>query len=178
MKAKDINQIFKENPLLAEIGGKAQYKKYLKTIFPKSKIKNIVYHYAEKKIDKFSSNFIEGYAAQNGCPPKAIFFLDRFATKESFLSKRPHLGRFLINLENPGVFPKDKNRSDKRESGIKEWLWEVIESRNDGAIFDNIWDNQMWCNVYVVLSPNQIHILGSKKDNQKFKKFIKSKYKK
>ena len=39
-----VNFVFEQNPELTKIGTKEQYSKYLDTIFPKSKIKDIVYH--------------------------------------------------------------------------------------------------------------------------------------
>ena len=48
MKDEDINFVFEQNPDLARVGTKEQYEKYLKTIFPESKVKDIVYHGGSK----------------------------------------------------------------------------------------------------------------------------------
>jgi len=53
MKDEDINFVFEQNPDLARIGTKEQYEKYLKTIFPESKVKDIVYHRGPEKIERF-----------------------------------------------------------------------------------------------------------------------------
>jgi hypothetical protein len=103
--------------------------------------------------------------------PKAKFFL-RQPLKEEFLSKRPYLGQYLINIINPNVMPVNADRSAKRDSGIKEGIQEALDNNQDGAIFDNIWDNRTWSDVLVVFEPEQIHILGSKQDIEGFKKFV------
>jgi hypothetical protein len=49
-----VSEVFNENSELAGIGTEQQYSEYLKTIFPDSKVKDIVYHSSlEKNIDKF-----------------------------------------------------------------------------------------------------------------------------
>jgi len=41
---RDVNDIFEQNPELSSIGTSEQYSRYLDTIFPDSKVKDIVYH--------------------------------------------------------------------------------------------------------------------------------------
>ena len=163
---------------LADLQQKEQakqlYQKYLNSIFPDSKVKDIVYHHSDTKITEFKKEFPEGYAARHGVSPKAKFFL-RQPLKEEFLSKRPYLGQYLVNIINPNVMPVNADRSAKRNSGIKEGIQEALNNNQDGAIFDNIWDNRTWSDVLVVFEPEQIHILGSKQDLQQAKEFVNSK---
>lgn len=51
---EDIDYIFKEYPELNKIGTKEEYSNYLDTIFPNSKVKDIVYHGSHKKFETFS----------------------------------------------------------------------------------------------------------------------------
>lgn len=171
---KGVLELFESNPELANIGTQEQYSQYIDTIFPDSKVKDIVYHHSDTKITEFKKEFPEGYAAQKGVSPKAKFFL-RQPLKEEFLSKRPYLGQYLINIINPNVMPINADRSAKRDSGIKEGIQEALDNNQDGAIFDNIWDNRTWSDVLVVFKPEQIHILGSKEDIEGFKEFINNK---
>lgn len=171
---KLIKKFFNQNPELSKIGTKKQYKKYLKTIFPDSKFKKIVYHHSDKKIEKFKDNFLEGYASKHGVSPKAIFFLEKPAKKE-FLSKRKYLNYCLISLEKPFIYKskfKKGTKEAKAHSGIKEGINSALKSKYDGVIFNKIWDNKQWCTVFTVFSAKQIHILGSKKDIKKFKKYL------
>ena len=50
---------FEANPELTSIGTPAQYSQYLESIFPESKVKDIVYHGTHAKFDKFDKNFIK-----------------------------------------------------------------------------------------------------------------------
>ena len=52
-KMEGIEYVFSQSPELASIGSKAQYLQYLSTIFPDSKVKDIVYHGTKTKFDKF-----------------------------------------------------------------------------------------------------------------------------
>lgn len=174
MKSEEINSIFKENQRLEKIGTKSDYKKYLKTIFPNSKYKKLVYHHSDEKLTKFKDNFLEGYAARHGVSPKAIFFLKKPIKKE-FLSKRDHLIRCKINVKNSFIYQnkfKTGTKEAKAHSGIKEGIDYAIKNKYDSIIFDKIWDNKNWCDVISVFSSKQIHILGSKKDINNFQKFL------
>lgn len=172
-----MNSIYKQLPQLEKIGTETQYKKYLKTVFPDSKVKQIVYHHSDEKLTRFKANFKEGYAARHGCSPKAIFFVGE-PVKEEFLTKRPHIISALVNLENPFRYRskfKTGTKEAKAHPGIREGIDYALEKKNDGVIFKKIWDNRTWCDVYVVLSPRQIHIIGSNKDIKMFKEFVKKK---
>ena len=166
-----VKELFNSNPELAKLGTIEQYSRYLDTIFPDSKVKDIVYHHSDTKITEFKKEFPEGYAAQKGVSPKAKFFLRKPLTEE-FLSKRPYIGQYLINIVNPNIMPVNADRSAKRDSGIKEGIQEALNKGQDGAIFDNIWDNRTWCDVLVVFEPEQIHILGGKQDIERFTEFV------
>ena len=174
---------FESTPELQQFGTQEQYNDYIARVSlgilknPSSgeynytsQVKDIVYHHSDTKITEFKKEFPEGYAAQKGVSPKAKFFL-RQPLKEEFLSKRPYLGQYLINIINPNVMPVNADRSAKRDSGIKEGIQEALDNNQDGAIFDNIWDNRTWSDVLVVFEPEQIHILASKADIQGFKEF-------
>lgn len=173
-KMEGIDFVFSQSSELASIGSKAQYLQYLSTIFPNSKVKDIVYHHSDTKITEFKKEFPEGYAAKKGVSPKAKFFL-RKPLKEEFLSKRSYLGQYLINTVNPNVMPVNADKSEKRDSGIKEGIQEALDNGQDGAIFDNIWDNRTWSDVIVVFEPEQIHVIGGKNDIQGFKDFVQDK---
>jgi hypothetical protein len=47
-----VNFVFEQNPELANIGSQENYSEYIKTIFPESKVKDIVYHGTNKKFDE------------------------------------------------------------------------------------------------------------------------------
>ena len=52
-----VSELFESNPELANIGTPEQYSQYLDTVFPDSKVKDIVYHGTDKEFDKFDLSF-------------------------------------------------------------------------------------------------------------------------
>ena len=122
---------------------------------------------------KFRNNFKEGYAARHGVNPKAIFFLRKPAERE-FLSKRDFTILCKLDskklLKHGPLFWRGIRRA-KAHPGIKEGVERALNGGYDGVLFKGVWDNRMWCDVYVVFSNKQIHILGSKKDTALFRKF-------
>ena len=53
---KGVDFVFEENPELDNIGTKEQYSKYLDTIFPDSKVKDILYNRSSQKIEAFDKS--------------------------------------------------------------------------------------------------------------------------
>lgn len=153
------------------------YSQYLETIFPDSKVKDIVYHGTNVQFDKFK-NITRGfgyyfgdkrvakqYSYQqwiNNLTPQdkklweEASYIDDTETEDFIKTKYPKQIQLpsLLNIKNPKIietFEEYDNlqKSNKYDSGILEW------------------DNQ-----YVVFEPEQIHILGSKQDIEGFKEFV------
>ena len=142
---KGVDNIFKDTVELSKIGTKEQYSEYLDTIFPDSKVKDVVYHGTSDK--NVLNRFIEN-------PIKGLFV----GTYE--LAKEYARGR------NKTVFPLLIN--SKEIDNVSE---EVIMQgkKQDG---DTLQYSETDYTEYVVFKPEQIHILGSKKDIQGFKDFV------
>ena len=152
-----VNELFRSNPELSKIGNQLQYSNYLNTIFPNSKVQDIVYHFSNVKIDKpnkekfcLSANINrrKGFFGTN----KNINPGNNFANVEGTIShamlfdmKNPDFGDFSII---PPVVAKDETKDSA-----------IIKQRGD-------------INYYSVFEPEQIHILGNKNDIEGFKKFL------
>ena len=155
-----IEEVFEVNPELAEIGTQEQYSQYLDTIFPDSKVKDIVYHFSATKIQKPNKEKFSLSANINR--RKGFFGIDKninpginFANIEGTIShamlfdmKNPDFGDFSIV---PPVTAKDETKDSA-----------IIKQRGD-------------INYYAVFEPEQIHILGSKQDIERFKDFVQGK---
>ena len=50
-----VSEVFEANPELTSIGTPAQYSQYLDTIFPDSKVKDIVYHGTKAEFEQFNT---------------------------------------------------------------------------------------------------------------------------
>jgi len=51
-----VQELFESNPELAKTGTPQQYSQYLDTVFPDSKVKDIVYHGTDKTFEQFSKD--------------------------------------------------------------------------------------------------------------------------
>jgi len=54
-----VNLVFQQHPELSEIGPQTAYADYLHTIFPSSKIKEIIYHYTPNQFETFENKYIK-----------------------------------------------------------------------------------------------------------------------
>jgi len=126
------------------------YSEYLDTIFPDSKVKDIVYHKTDKIFDKFKKQELAFY----------------FTSSNTDNYTGVKYGQFLpsiLNIKNPDKVVNKNNYIRGRDNF-------QIENNNDGIIMSSfIPDGINW---YVVFEPEQIHILGSKQDIKGFKEFV------
>jgi hypothetical protein len=140
------------------------YSQYLDTIFPDSKVKDIVYHQASGKLEgeKFDKN-------------KSAYFTDYiyFAyninhAKEYYTGEGDILYRAIVNLKNPIIF-EDKTFNSKDKA------LESLDKNYDGMINKAGDYTDRPSKEVIVREPEQIHILGSKQDIKGFKDFVLSK---
>lgn len=183
-KIKDgVNDIFDGNPELAEMGSKEEYSAYIDSIFPDSKVKDIVYHGSPIKdlneLKRGDNNFGKMYTSQYG-----ISFTDKdliashYAGKIDFENPEDtshdsdgQVYRVILNIKNPKT-EDFKGDSYGKVIGTYNLSLESAKEKdgNDSFIAKNISD-PLKANTYVVFNPEQIHILGSKQDIEGFKKF-------
>jgi len=111
---KGVQELFESNPELASIGNQQQYSQYLDTIFPDSKVKDIVYHYTDaKKFDKFIKDYI-GSSVERTRVNAADSELGIFFGKKGLegVVNKEKLGTTeipaLINIKNPNNDIYDK----------------------------------------------------------------------
>lgn len=142
-----VSNIFDENPELAKIGTQQQYSQYLDTIFPDSKVKDIVYHGSDTKF--------EGFLEDN---------LNYFGTKEIAKGYGKNLYPVLIDINKP-YYEDGGNLSNQSYEDLFDKL---DESNSDGFVSNNK-------KLFVPKTEEQIHILGSKQDLEGFKGYIKEK---
>jgi len=163
-----VNFVFQQTPELSKIGSKEQYEEYLKTIFPNSKVKDIVYHsrftvYNIKNKSRWKNGFYSGTKDQ------ADLMAEMAEDSNSLMTT----SALLINLQNPKVTTySDRKIEDYKDTNdgfiiraTKEDALQLIGNR-DGYNVDNFKEE------YVVFEPEQIYILGNEQDIQNFKKFV------
>jgi hypothetical protein len=168
IKIKDgVDSLFKEYPELSNIGTEEEYSQYLDTIFPNSKIKEIVYHASPNKFTKFSDPSSSGLSH--------IWFSEKpldsqFGSNIYFV---------LLNLQNPLTQDNpDYNKELKSyEAPINpDWInnyhktGEIPKFKYDGTIRGSSVDQGK---SITVRKPEQVHILGSKEDIEGFTQYSK-----
>ena len=162
---QDINFVFQQNNELSSVGTKEQYAQYLNTIFPNSKVKDIVFHGTRNTFDKFEKRNKEQYSIENETQTNSlldgIFFTDRNTALDNYTDENKILKSVILNIQNPLL---SDNRRQVSNKNIKN---------QDGVITVEFIGNSI-SDVYVVFEPEQIHILGSNNDIQMFKEFMKN----
>jgi hypothetical protein len=162
-----VDEVFREYPELEGIGTKQAYSRYLETVFPDSKIKDIVYHSSPSKFSKFKDPASSGLSH--------IWF-----------SEKPLEGQFgsniysvLLDLQNPLT---EDNPDYRRELEFFEvplnpdWAnnyhktGELPRFKYDGTIRLSRVDGGK---SITVRNPEQIHILGSEEDIEGFIQYSK-----
>lgn len=157
----NLFRFFKESERKVE--AKKIYAEYIKTIFPESKVKNIVWHSSDTKITSFSHQK-EGlwqFFFSNG--KDTIWKL--LANPESEAEQVA----VLLNIKNPKIEDFDENNHEVQSYWMrfapKEWY--------DSVLIENIQNPED--SERVVFKPEQIHILWSEKDFKQLKEWLNSK---
>ena len=177
---EDINNIFKQNSELKNVGTQEQYVKYLDSIFPNSKVKNIVYHGSDSNFDVFNTDLAGMKTDEWAKTPGAYF--SHNATIAGTYGKKVYA--VVLNLQNPKIATRELYDGVKpSKHGITFYnptteVNKAIAENKDGAIVDTVEGfDENGETQYVVFKSEQIHILGSTQDIQGFKNFISKKTK-
>jgi hypothetical protein len=173
-----VSELFESNPELAAIGTPEQYSQYLDTVFPDSKVKDILYHGTNFQFDKFDvkglnrTKPVDVESAQIGS-----FFSNE---KERSLKYGPNIMYTILNMTSPQEYKDYREMhsfvsKDERIDGHYFVLPDVLQGENkDSVILNDYIEQDMSPGGidYVVFEPEQIHILGSKQDIEGFKEFV------
>lgn len=185
-----VDFVFEKNPEFMQIGTKEQYSEYLDTIFPNSKVKNILYHGGIDGILKFVNPFEHENnihsTLQFNKKRYGIYFSSDFKESQAYadtyknINKDSRVYPVILDMENPHkgkdiifygaavlkniakfINKKYKNFQDLTES-------DYLSLKNEGI------DGIEWIGKkqYIVFDNNQIYKLGFKQDLENFKKFV------
>jgi len=180
------NYVFEHNPEIEKIGSRQEYIEYTQTIFPDSVLKKVCFHGGKKGIDKFlkpsDPNFRKNKGANSGTKDYGIYFTTDKAIAKTYLKgykrqdrqmysvmvdiKKPLINngffalhirkKFNDNILNPqSITSKDYERL--KQSGYDSIIWQG----DNGEV--------------IVFQPEQIHILGTEEDLNKFKQYKQNK---
>jgi len=162
-----VKELFNSNPELFTIGTQEQYSQYLDTVFPDSKVKDIVYRGAEKGI--------ENHRAYSHWTLRKVL-AENFAKQGVNLNKKDESNTTvyfaLLNVKNliRTIEITDKNLKNK---GFDSAASFPNQKKPDGTYYDDEeanesiqFINKNLNNEITVFEPKQIHILGSNNDIQ------------
>jgi len=176
-EGKQVGDVYKNSSELSKIGTEEEYSDYLNTIFPDSKVKDIVYHSTNAKE-------IEGdklRPSREGVYGEGIYVQTKQEFGSSFGSNTLSI---VIDTKKPFNFYKENGKANDLFTEILEkwrktnkfYLAEAAKEEFQDEIkkmgYDSIMTEEGGNNKYYILfKPEQTHILGSKQDVEGFKKW-------
>ena len=168
-KLKAIQEIFNQNPELSKIGDVFSYAIYLDTIFPDSKIKDILWHSSSNAdIEKFDFKYF-GTNSDKGMFGVATYLEKN--RKDSLPYNRTGTGKtygVLVNIQNPVRFSEITDWISMEDTNEQiQQRKEEIHQKYDSAILGD-WQ-------YAIFNNDNTHVLGSKQDIEGFKEFVSNK---
>lgn len=161
-----IDFVFTQNLGLEKVGSKEKYSEYLDTIFPDTKIKDIVYHASSNKIEKFRESF--------------------FGTYFSYSPVQHTYGNIIhsavLNVKSPLIMPAPEDSTEEKVIYDKEYRNynnptfspEGDRSYKYDASIESSTVTKEGVQIKV-RDPEKIHILGSDQDLENFRKFVEDK---
>jgi len=158
--------VFEQNPELEKVGSTEKYSEYLNTIFPDSKIKDIVYHASSNKIEKFRDSMFGTYCSYS--PIQGTY--------------GDVINSLLLNVKSLLIKPKPEDSTEEKVIYDKEYRSYNKPSFSPEGYSEFKYDASIEGSTVTkegiqikVRNPEQIHILGSEQDIENFKKFIENK---
>lgn len=188
-----VDFVFEQHPELAEIGTKEKYSEYLESIFPESKIKDIVYHQTTSKefdatdwkLSRLGGAYFNFYNSQITNPKLIQGMINLFGKERTIKSVVDVRNPFVINRENYKEIEKKIGLSTQDISKLRS---NFNLSKNDSVLgfanptqdkgeLDNLEnhsipkDKKSSIELALFDPSNQVHILGSKQDIEDFRNF-------
>ena len=193
-----VDYVFEKNPELENIGTKEQYSKYLKTIFPESKVKDIVYHGSKTKTTEFKKK-----KGKKGSRKNVTFVTPSYSFAKSFgwhndenvtpvlinaeklfdyeevnneeLNQIVELEYKRLNKEHSKEFAEKFAKDVKKDISYGKWTFfnkDYVADFLNSKKYDSWKEHEGKSENYAIFDPSQIHLLGSKQDIEKFKDFV------
>lgn len=161
---KNVDFVFNQNKELSSIGTEEEYKQYLDTVFPNSRVDNVVYHGTKRDFDNFDEQQIGTESDKNktiGDFGEGFYFTEVLTRAQGYatdMQTGKQVGRVisaLVNIKNP-----DNSSQKTRE--------QLLADGNDGVIVS--YGNRKYDEI-VLPNASQIYILGSQEDINNFRKW-------
>lgn len=192
-----VDFVFEQHPELTSIGTKEQYAQYIETIFPDSKFKEVVYHNSEAEFkDEGFKPMKPNFDTLN-----SIEDVYNFSSNRKFTQRYgSNTYAVVLDIHNPIEDTSSGEYADDMDRPLSEALFKIgkqIEAnplapkydenlKNTDAVINRIsgedymekhprtgkeWGIPPQA-IVSVFHENQIHILGSSSDVQRFREFV------
>lgn len=121
-----------------------------------------LWHTSDEIIYRFNKEMPNGYFAQHGGSPRAIFFADRAPESQSFLSQRKYKNQYDVVMENPYIVESltGKYNQDTKHNSMQKAIQYALDNGYDSVIFKDLYDNMMYGDIYVVFDPKQVNYIA------------------
>ena len=190
-----VSELFESNPELASIGTKEQYSQYLDTIFPDSKVKDIVYHGTTSKEEILEKGFSPKNIGKKA--NLAGYYFYSYPKNAEIIGGKSNVLSIILNLKNPTIDEKGRGLDLEKQKSLEENGFDSVlvplnpklqesidnikksppEGMSEESILEIIseWEaliDKGLPQELVAFYPSQVHILGGKQDIEGFKKFV------
>ncbi|MDR2190976.1 MAG: hypothetical protein LBP53_07615 [Candidatus Peribacteria bacterium] len=145
-----VKFVFDKNPELEHIGNKEQYSQYVETIFPESKIKDIVFFGSLEQVTSRRNN-------------------QHFGSLEAAISRTDFLKQVMARFDKQSyIYPTILNIKNIKRVDDADYNWDIIieqakSEQYDGLVYVNNNEGKDK-DSYVIFEPIQAHSLGSPQD--------------
>lgn len=100
------------------------------------------YHQSDSPITEFKFPYERWDVVHHGADPNSAFFTVGSPAHSGFLSKRPYVGQFKVELQKPMIQTGEIHGMSK--NGIRNKIVQLARQEGaDGVLFDGIADNQL-----------------------------------
>lgn len=182
---KGVDFVFEQNQNLSRIGTEIQYSNYVRSIFPESLVKEIVYHGSPKNnIEKFVSPEEEDYAQNKGTTTgnAGIYFSDNLNEAAKYSkwgnAKDGKVYPVVLNIKKRILIQEIPNIDGWSKSHMYHIQPGFIKPLKDAGVDAFVSGKYMiategFKEIAVISNDkSNIHILGNSKDESLFQKFI------
>lgn len=186
-----VQEVFNQNPELASIGTPEQYSAYLDSIFPDSKVKDVVYHGVIKGRKAYNNILEKGFdfkSKRNWDSSKSSFkkddntgmFFSDYGTAQSYGFESTYKINEKGEYEDSSYYNtipailniKYLDTSNLTSSGTAANFYRENKQKDAIGMFGPEGGSEGVHDNYVVFEPEQIHILGNENDVQGFREFV------
>lgn len=199
-----VDELFKSNPKLSSMGTQEEYSSYLDTIFPESKVKDIVYHGSKSTLKLYNGKVIDSRFILSEPDEKGAQTMLKALTEEDFnnlpnarfekFRKKEHGQGGLDKFLGSGHYFTTSLKDAQKYAGTNLYsaIINVKNAYTEGNGYSNSRSgkgsqeliNQGYDAVtekinngqeYNVFEPEQIHILGGEEDIRMFQDYLENK---